>query len=241
MEQEKKVLSHKEKLNNLFNTILGQQKYDGEEINLETLWQSRGWESDGINGNQEVLLYFETLLKMGVIDFQWKKILYNSPQLREPISLNVPGNGHITFKGLEYAIQIQEEGQNSNKCFVAMRFIDDYKKKLVSIKKACKKYNYDAFIVQDMPEKILETINDKIIAGIKMSKFVIADLTHHSNGAYFEAGYALGRNMKVILTCEAKHFKKAHFDINHYPVIVYNNLNELTEKLNDKIASYIEK
>jgi hypothetical protein len=42
-------------------------------------------------------------------------------------------------------------------------------------------------------EEHVENINDKIIVDLTRSQFVVADFTHHPNGVYFEAGYALGR------------------------------------------------
>ena len=57
------------------------------------------------------------------------------------------------------------------------------------------------------------TINDEIIANLKKCKFCIADFSYHSNGVYFESGFALGQNKKVIYTCLDREFEKAHFDI----------------------------
>ena len=222
MEHHKNVFSPQEKLNNVFNAILDCSKFDGDQIGLFQLWESRDWTIDGLdktNGRQEVLLYFKTIEKMGLLEMTWVQFPYTGNHFRGVKSLDVPSAGYITFKGLEYRIQMQETSANTNNCFVAIRFTTGYKEKLSAIQRACKKHGYDAFIVEDMPDKPLETINDKIIAGIKTSKFVIADLTYHSHGVYFEAGYALGRDMKTILTCNKKHLSKAHFDVNHYVVV----------------------
>ena len=50
------------------------------------------------------------------------------------------------------------------------------------------------------------------------ARFVIADLSHDNNGAYFEAGFAEGIGLPVVYTCEVKKFeaKKTHFDTNQY-------------------------
>ena len=49
------------------------------------------------------------------------------------------------------------------------------------------------------------------------AKFVLVDLTHDNNGAYWEAGYAEGLGKPVISLCEQGYFdaKKTHFDTNH--------------------------
>src|SRR6266478_4852346 len=59
-------------------------------------------------------------------------------------------------------------------------------------------------------------IDNQIRAAIRGARFVVADLTHDNNGAYFEAGFAEGLDLKVIYTCEEKKFlaKKTHFDTN---------------------------
>jgi len=55
-------------------------------------------------------------------------------------------------------------------------------------------------------------------AAIRTARFVIADLTHDNNGAYFEAGFAEGLGLPVIYTCEAGKFdaKKTHFRYKPY-------------------------
>jgi hypothetical protein len=45
-------------------------------------------------------------------------------------------------------------------------------------------------------------IDDQIRASILSGRFVIADLSHGSHGAYWEAGLAEGLNLPVIYTCE---------------------------------------
>ena len=44
-----------------------------------------------------------------------------------------------------------------------------------------------------------EKICDHIIAEIRRSRFLIADVTGHRAGVYFEAGYAMGLGLPVSL------------------------------------------
>ena len=63
--------------------------------------------------------------------------------------------------------------------------------------------------VQDLRNVAKAGIIDEIMrTTIKQSKFVIADLTHDNNGAYWEAGYAEGIGIPVIYICERKKFEK---------------------------------
>jgi catalase (peroxidase I) len=70
-------------------------------------------------------------------------------------------------------------------------------------------------------------IDDQLRAAILGSRFVIADLTHGNNGAYWEAGFGEGRGLPVIYTCEEAAWKsqKTHFDTNHLRTIIWNERN----------------
>ena len=72
-------------------------------------------------------------------------------------------------------------------------------------------------------EQSLEKIDDKIIAEIRRSRFLVADMTHGGEGArgsvYFEAGFAQGLGIPVIFTCRDDMFSKLPFDTRQYPHI----------------------
>ena len=78
---------------------------------------------------------------------------------------------------------------------------------------------YDPFIINRAD--FLDKIDDRIIAEIRRSKFLVADFTHGHNGVrgsvYYEAGFAQGLGLPVIFTCHADFITKLHFDTNHYP------------------------
>jgi uncharacterized membrane protein YeaQ/YmgE (transglycosylase-associated protein family) len=67
-------------------------------------------------------------------------------------------------------------------------------------------------------------IDNQIRAAIRAARFVVADLTHDSNGAYFESGFGEGLGLPVIYTCESARFaeKKTHFDTNHMLTAPWN-------------------
>jgi nucleoside 2-deoxyribosyltransferase len=57
---------------------------------------------------------------------------------------------------------------------------------------------------------------------IQGCRFLIADLTHRNNGAYWEAGYAEGLGKPVIYTCQRSTFAQAsHFDTNHHLAVYW--------------------
>ncbi len=67
-------------------------------------------------------------------------------------------------------------------------------------------------------------IDDQIRVAIRRSKFVIADLTHSNNGAYWEAGFAEGAGKPVIYTCDTTAWvnQRTHFDTNHMATIIWD-------------------
>ena len=85
---------------------------------------------------------------------------------------------------------------------------------------------FDLYKLDDEPRAGL--IDDRLRLEIRGSRFLVADLTHGNQGAYWEAGYAEGLGKPVIYTCRKdvfeSHDKKArpHFDTNHHLTIVWD-------------------
>jgi nucleoside 2-deoxyribosyltransferase len=148
-----------------------------------------------------------------------------------------------TYEGINYAISIQEEGENSNNCFIAMSFSECVYDIRSAIKTACEETKYSPILVDETNINSDSTINDAIIANLKKSKFCIADFTEQKDGVYFESGFALGQGKKVIYTCREDWFLgekgRSHFDTNHFPHIIYKDPKELKEKLVNKIKAWI--
>jgi nucleoside 2-deoxyribosyltransferase len=221
----------KEKLENLFMALFKKQDYDGSIIDVIHLFENNNmfWKILYFNSRNEGLFYLNTLIEREYIKGYNKNAggSFNSIQ--------------FTFKGLEEAIKLTEEGQLSNNCFVAMSFDKDEDKIFFeAIKPACRETGFEAKRVDYEQYDSEKTINDAIISLLKQCKFCIADFTKQRDGVYFEAGYALGRGLKVIYTCREDYFKKSHFDTNHFPHIVYKTNEELKNKLIDKINAYIK-
>ena len=79
--------------------------------------------------------------------------------------------------------------------------------------------------LHDMNDVSRAGIIDNIIRSeIEGANFVLADLTHDNNGAYWEAGYAEGLGKPVIYLCEQGKFvaEKTHFDTNHCTTVPWD-------------------
>src|SRR4029077_18337389 len=70
-------------------------------------------------------------------------------------------------------------------------------------------------------------IDNQLRAAILGARFLISDLTHGNQGAYWEAGFAEGLGLPVIYTCSAARWaeSKTHFDTNHMLTIVWEPAN----------------
>jgi nucleoside 2-deoxyribosyltransferase len=222
-----------DKLYNLFFSLCNEQKFDGEYVKLspslnQYIFQRKEYYTKlYFVSVDEYLFYLNTLEGKGLIEL-------TRYVTRLPLSYT------ITYLGLEELIKKQEEGKYSNNCFVAMSFDnDDEPKYYEAIEPACRETGFLAKRVDLEHYDSEKTINDAIIALLKECRFCIADFTKHKDGVYFESGYALGRGMKVIYTCHKDSFKEIHFDINHFPHIIYENTTELKEKLINKIKAFI--
>jgi hypothetical protein len=88
-------------------------------------------------------------------------------------------------------------------------------------------------------KEFLGDIVFEIIARIKESRFVIADVTQHRNGVYYEAGYAMGMGLPVIWMCHKDDMGKAHFDTSHMNHIVWDDIGELRRNLANRILATI--
>lgn len=82
-------------------------------------------------------------------------------------------------------------------------------------------------------------ICDEIISEIRRSRFLVADYTGHRGGVYYEAGFASGQGLPVILTCKREDMNKLHFDIRQYNCIDWETPADLASRLKARIAAVI--
>ena len=86
-------------------------------------------------------------------------------------------------------------------------------------------------------------IDDEIIAEIRRSRFLVADFTSDPGcprgGVYFEAGFALALGKPVIWTCRQDLIDHVHFDTRQFNHIVWENPEELAERLKNRIGAVI--
>ena len=219
----------KSKLDNLLKSLYVLQKFDGELVDIiDITTKPEFYYKHFFKSAEECTYYIKELDYQGLINSQFQE----HPDL--------PLDFQITFKGLNYYLELTERGDLSRKCFVAMSFDPKMKETREAIKQAILKNNFEPIIIDEQLIDSSQTINDAIISAIKSCKFCIADFSEQKDGVYFESGFAIGLNKPVVYTCHKDWFSKSHFDTNHFPHIIYASLMELTEKLDLKIKAWIK-
>ena len=156
----------------------------------------------------------------------------------------------LTFEGYARLAKIQETKTDSSRGFMAMWFDDTMDQVWEKgFKPGIEKAGYKPMRISDKHHN--NNIVDEIIAEIRRSKFVVADLTHNTNedadedkkgvrgSVYYEAGFAHGHNIPVIFTCRED--CKIHFDVRQYNCIFWqdNNFEKLQKDLTNRIAATI--
>lgn len=140
----------------------------------------------------------------------------------------------LTIHGWEKYESLKEINQYSKRAFVAMSFDEDLNDLFdQAIAPACDACGFKAHRT-DMEEHN-EDICDKIIAGIKSSRFVIADFTRQKHNVYYEAGYAKGMGLEVIWCCKEEDKDSLKFDIRQYNHILWSDYEDLKKRLIDRI------
>ena len=162
--------------------------------------------------------------------------------LVEATGVIAPFSGYtvqITAKGFNRIAEMERGGPLSKQVFVAMKFdrsLDDVFESGIkaAIENDC---GYKSFRVDRAEHN--EDINDKIIAEMRKSKFMIADFTGHRNGVYFEAGFMMGLGRTVIFACNENEIGDAHFDTSHRNHVLWKDAADYREKLKLRIQATI--
>ncbi|MCM1269913.1 MAG: hypothetical protein NC122_01425 [Faecalibacterium sp.] len=132
--------------------------------------------------------------------------------------------------------EIQRNTANGKNVLVAMKFGDDTKALREAIRTGIQKSGYVAVFIDEVQHN--DFITPELLKHIKDSKFVVVDLTHQNNGAYFEEGYAMGLGKPVIQLC--KQDIQLHFDIAQKNTIMWATEDDIPERLLNRIIATID-
>lgn len=142
----------------------------------------------------------------------------------------------ITPDGWNFIEKDNRPNIHSDQAFIAMNFCDSLKDIWTdAIKPAVERAGFKAYRVDVDPH--LDKIDAKIMAEIKRSRFLIADVTGDRSGVYFEAGYATGLGIPVIWSVDSKEIDHVHFDTRQYNHILWSDREKFCEDLYYRIVA----
>lgn len=133
--------------------------------------------------------------------------------------------GWLTFKGWEKYSELNKPTSKTKIAFMAMKYNEPDLEDIFRnhIIKAVQQTGFEIDLLKDVLKAGL--IDDQLRVQIRRAKFLVVDLTHGNNGAYWEAGYAEGLSKPVIYLCKKSVFDnpemKPHFDTNHLATVTW--------------------
>ncbi|UCG59980.1 MAG: hypothetical protein JSU70_10755 [Phycisphaerales bacterium] len=149
-----------------------------------------------------------------------------------------PWEARLSVGGWDRLEQRMKQNPESRQAFVAMWF-DEETKDAYSQGIAQLEMDTGFSIMRIDMSQFNDKICDRILSEIRRSRFVMADVTGHRQGVYFEAGFAMGLGLPVIWTCRKDDIERCHFDTRQYNHITWETPAELREKLRDRIEATI--
>jgi len=131
--------------------------------------------------------------------------------------------------------EIQRNTANGRNVLVAMSF-NNTEKLREAIREGIHSAGYIAIFIDEVQHN--DFIAPDLLKYIRDSKFVVVDLTHKNNGAYFEEGYAMGLGKPVIQLC--KQGVELHFDIAQKNTIMWTAEDDIPLLLYNRIKATID-
>ena len=140
-------------------------------------------------------------------------------------------------KGFQRASELHRPATGKeNIVFIAACFAPELSEACNTIKDVLEELGYKPILVKDVPHN--DIIDMQIYEGIRQSKFIVADLTCNRQSVYYEAGFAHGLDLEVVLTCRkdchkdyTDEYKHVHFDLDHRNILVWEAVEELKKEL----------
>lgn len=132
--------------------------------------------------------------------------------------------------------ELQKNSSYGRNVLVAMKFGNETLKLRDAIRKGISDADYIAVFIDEVQHN--DFITPELLKCIRESKFVVVDLTHQNNGAYFEEGYAMGIGKTVIQLCQKD--TRLHFDIAQKNTIMWDVEDDIPKRLANRIRATID-
>ena len=173
---------------------------------------------------QELQYMLDYLAKCAFIEYN------NGPDEEEWVDISILPDGYARIDVL------QKNTAHGRNALVAMKFGEDTIPLREAIRKGITDAGYIAIFIDEVQHN--DFITPELLKHIRDSRFVVVDLTHQNNGAYFEEGYAMGLGKPVIQLCQKD--TRLHFDIAQKNTIMWDVETDISEKLANRIKATID-
>ena len=133
-------------------------------------------------------------------------------------------------------VSLAERAALSREVFVIMSFekSDDLLDYKAAVESVCLQVGFDAVRTDSRPSTTTHQIVDAIHDRIRTCGFVIADLTNTRPNVYYEIGYSMGLEKRLILT--SKKDTEVHFDLQGFNRIEWTGSENLKRQLRPVVA-----
>ena len=230
--------SFADKIDNILLYFNDKCEYIGQEITLEKeeilgCFFVEQYEYDGrkyIIRDESVLQSQIDYMKNYLIQQEYiSNVERGSAELNEYVFSILP-------KGYARIDELQKDVTRGVDAFVAMQFGEETLELRDAIRRGISDAGYNAIFIDEVEHN--EFITPELLKHIKDCKFLVVDLSHQNNGAYFEEGYAFGLGRPVIQLCKAG--VELHFDIRQKNTIFWDKESDIPEKLKNRIIATID-
>ena len=148
----------------------------------------------------------------------------------------------LTVDGHSRLAELNNVQTPSSNAFVAMWFDESMNDAYENgVKPGIEEAGYEAVRIDRQEHD--NKIDDEIIAESRRSRFVVADFTHGDSGSrggvYYEAGFAHGLGIPVILSCRKDCLEKVHFDTRQFNHIMWTDPGELRTAIRNRILATV--
>jgi hypothetical protein len=146
----------------------------------------------------------------------------------------------VTVAGVEFVENLERRGRDSDVGFCAMWFNDEVAPLWTNaIEPAIREAGFEPKRIDTVEHN--NRIDEEILAWIRRSRFLVADLTRHRQGVYFEAGFAMGLGLPVVWLVREDDAGATHFDNRQYNRIGWtkDTLGEAKRRLLNRIVATI--
>lgn len=242
------------------------EEFTSQAIRLVSQEMIDEWFPKNINEiNQKIIQYFLAKQTHYGQEFEWtgndkNKLFFISPNLdsgaqyqeysfitaqifkKGLVSKTKNADNRIWFVVSEEAIELyqnsEKNSKNNNLAFIAIK-LKYNEERIEAIQKAIALAGYEPRIMSEYETN--NWIMPEIFHQIKLSKFVVVDLSIRCDGAYYEAGYAyaLGKEVIHLYDNREQGTNPLHFDVAQKSTVMYNDYDELVEKLVARIKATV--